>query len=529
MKKTNMIIKHLFTWLLFFICTATVCEAGVTVVGTLDRSSLVWERIKDTDSTVSPSPTCDAVSFDSYNNGVPYEAIEIRTPLDENLSASAYTDECDSLLALYCDPFDPENPQDNLIAIDDDGFGYPHPQLTNIPLEANTSYILVVTSYSTYRDCGNFAIYLDGSVFNVGGETDPDNDGFPNGTDNCPDTPNPNQVNDDSDAFGNACDNCPDDPNDDQIDADSDGIGDECDDCIDVDDDEACDDADNCLNLANPGQEDSDGDDTGDACDVCSLDPDDDIDSDGICGDVDNCPDDPNSGQENSDNDDTGDACDVCSLDPDDDTDNDGVCGDVDNCPEDSNPSQTDTDFDGKGDVCDPCPDDINDDIDNDSVCDHEDNCPDTPNPNQVNDDGDALGNDCDNCPDDADNDVDADGVCGDEDNCPDIANSGQDDFDDDGEGDICDDDIDGDGVPEDGTDLCDFTPVGEIVDATGCAVEQLVPCEGPLTTPDPWKNHGKYMAEIGKILKGFLKEGLITKDEKASLQEELSLSDCGK
>jgi hypothetical protein len=36
-------------------------------------------------------------------------------------------------------------------------------------------------------------------------------------------------------------------------------------------------------------------------------------------------------------------------------------------------------------------------------------------------------------------------------------------------------------------------------------------------------------MAAIGKILKGFLKEGLITVDEKAALQEELSLSDCGK
>ena len=62
MKKTNMIIKHLFTWLLFFVCAAAVCEAGVTVVGTLDGDSPVWERIKDTGSTVSPSPTCDADS-----------------------------------------------------------------------------------------------------------------------------------------------------------------------------------------------------------------------------------------------------------------------------------------------------------------------------------------------------------------------------------------------------------------------------------------------------------------------------------
>jgi hypothetical protein len=214
------------------------------------------------------------------------------------------------------------------------------------------------------------------------------------------------------------------------------------------------------------------------------------------------------------------------------DVDEDTVCDYVDNCPDVDNPNQEDADNDEIGDACDNCPDVDNpnqEDADNDELGDACDNCPDVDNPNQEDSDGDDTGDACDPCPFDANDDIDSDGICGDEDNCPDIANSGQEDFDEDGIGDECDDDIDDDGVPDDGTDLCEFTPADEIVDSDGCAVEQLVPCEGPKDTTDTWKNHGKYMAEVSKILKEFLKEGLITADEKAALQEELSLSDCGK
>jgi len=58
---------------------------------------------------------------------------------------------------------------------------------------------------------------------------DLDNDGVPDGVDNCPGTYNPDQHNSDGDNVGDACDNCPTVNNPDQFDADNNGIGDECD------------------------------------------------------------------------------------------------------------------------------------------------------------------------------------------------------------------------------------------------------------------------------------------------------------
>lgn len=94
---------------------------------------------------------------------------------------------------------------------------------------------------------------------------DKDNDGIPNGEDNCPSVENPDQKDSDSDGHGDACDECPDDPKkkekgdcgcgEPEDDQDSDGVAD----CVD-----------NCVSAPNPNQEDSDGDDIGDACD-CEM------------------------------------------------------------------------------------------------------------------------------------------------------------------------------------------------------------------------------------------------------------------
>ena len=56
---------------------------------------------------------------------------------------------------------------------------------------------------------------------------DRDGDGVPDGADNCPDTPNPDQADEDGDGRGDVCDPCPFDTN--NADQDGDGVGDRCD------------------------------------------------------------------------------------------------------------------------------------------------------------------------------------------------------------------------------------------------------------------------------------------------------------
>jgi subtilisin-like proprotein convertase family protein len=60
-------------------------------------------------------------------------------------------------------------------------------------------------------------------------QEDDDEDGIPNGCDNCPqDQANPGQEDQDGDGVGDICDNCPTVANPDQADANEDGVGDAC-------------------------------------------------------------------------------------------------------------------------------------------------------------------------------------------------------------------------------------------------------------------------------------------------------------
>jgi hypothetical protein len=93
---------------------------------------------------------------------------------------------------------------------------------------------------------------------------DDDGDGVQNLSDNCPTTPNADQLDGDGDGVGDACDNCPSVSNSTQDDTDNDGQGDACD--PDIDGDGVPNGTDNCVYVYNPGQEDANNNGIGDAC-----------------------------------------------------------------------------------------------------------------------------------------------------------------------------------------------------------------------------------------------------------------------
>jgi len=212
-------------------------------------------------------------------------------------------------------------------------------------------------------------------------ELDTDNDGIPNGCEDCNENgtldfidicndPNIDDFN--LNGIPDACDladgtsgdcNLNGVPDECDPDANNNGIPDDCEPgCLDSDGDGVCNPVDNCIFVRNRDQKDADGDKRGDVCD--------------------NCPDVANADQQDTDGDGAGDVCDNCVSVP--------------------NAEQADADGDGLGDVCDNCPDVANGDqtdADGDGVGNACDNCPETANPDQADSDGDGIGDACDNCP----------------------------------------------------------------------------------------------------------------------------------
>jgi hypothetical protein len=82
--------------------------------------------------------------------------------------------------------------------------------------------------------------------------------------------------------------------------------------------------------------------------------------------------------------------------------------------------------------------------------------------------------------------------------------------------------DEDADGV-EDNEDECPGTPIGAIVNATGCSIDQLCPCSGP------WRNHHEYVACVRETAADFVRDGLINRSTAREITQQAQRSNCGR
>jgi hypothetical protein len=86
--------------------------------------------------------------------------------------------------------------------------------------------------------------------------------------------------------------------------------------------------------------------------------------------------------------------------------------------------------------------------------------------------------------------------------------------------------DQDFDGVP-DALDACPNTSPCTIVDAQGCSIDQLAPCEGP-ASGGAWRNHGQYTSAVARAAGQLLAEGKISSAEKDAIVKAAAQSPCG-
>ena len=86
--------------------------------------------------------------------------------------------------------------------------------------------------------------------------------------------------------------------------------------------------------------------------------------------------------------------------------------------------------------------------------------------------------------------------------------------------------DADEDGVA-DSADLCPDTAQGAVVNADGCSIDQLAPCNGP-ASGGTWKNHGQYVSTVAHVAEDFVAQGLISPNEKGAIVAAAAQSKCG-
>jgi hypothetical protein len=119
-------------------------------------------------------PNCNAISsFSASGVGVPYAVFEVHTnnPAGENMSCSVNvggTDVEDTVMSLYCSPFDPDNADQNLVAYDDDGGDGLLSAITPADgayMEPNRSYYVVLAPFDNLTiGGGNYQLDMGGDI-----------------------------------------------------------------------------------------------------------------------------------------------------------------------------------------------------------------------------------------------------------------------------------------------------------------------------------------------------------------------------
>ena len=125
----------------------------VQIQGTLTLNDPFWHRWRGVDY-LQVSPDCNLDMTYEYTTDVPYHVFCIQAT-DTNpiqIWTAPITGQFDTVLYLYCDPFDPMNSTENCVTVDDDnGDGLLSfiGAVTTVTLVPGTSYWLVVCSYGT--------------------------------------------------------------------------------------------------------------------------------------------------------------------------------------------------------------------------------------------------------------------------------------------------------------------------------------------------------------------------------------------
>jgi hypothetical protein len=70
--------------------------------------------------------------------------------------------------------------------------------------------------------------------------------------------------------------------------------------------------------------------------------------------------------------------------------------------------------------------------------------------------------------------------------------------------------------------DVCPYTEADQLVDANGCSIVDLCPCD------NDWKNHGAFVRCVAHASEDFLDASLITEAEKDDIVSAAAQSECG-